>query len=84
MSTPTPICVKCQLEMRCIKNNRPVADPSAASGPSTYWLGDEYECPECHNRIVTGFGAPMTVRPTAQFSSVLHFDYERPVEGHTS
>jgi len=81
MSALTPICVKCRLEMRCVKNNRVVRDPEAGGFPSTYWLGDEYECPECEARIVTGFGVPITVDPGPGLKQTpLQFDYERPRE----
>ena len=77
MSDLTPICVKCQLEMRCAKNNRVVADPEAGGFPSTYWLGDEYECPDCGCRIVTGFGKSFSTHPSAVWGPVLNFEYER-------
>lgn len=80
MSALTPICVKCRLEMRCVKNNRLVCDPPAACGPSTYWLGDEFECPECKVRIITGFGVPLRSENMGEASraAALQFDYERP------
>jgi hypothetical protein len=55
MSKPAPICVNCNQEMRCSKNRRVVHDPKAGAFPETYWIGDEYECPVCKNKIVTGF-----------------------------
>ena len=88
MSAPTPICVKCRLEMRCVKNRRLVRDPETGGFPSTFWMGDEYECPECKARIVTGFGksfAP-SLDPTEMlarervYRAALQFDYERPGE----
>lgn len=78
MSALTPICVACRLEMRCVKNMRLVCDPEAACGPSTYWYGDEYECPECKVRIVTGFGKPMEAPLGPRHpEAALQFDYER-------
>ena len=77
MSALTPICVPCRLEMRCVKNNRVVRDPEAGGFPSTYWLGDEYECPDCGARIVTGFGAAMSLVVDAERASALEFEYER-------
>jgi hypothetical protein len=50
-----PICVKCNQEMRCLKNRRVVHDPKVGEWPETYWIGDEYGCPVCDNKIVTGF-----------------------------
>jgi len=88
MSALTPICVKCRLEMRCVKNNRLVRDPDTGGFRSTFWMGDEYECPECKARIVTGFGKPFPAEhdPTEMrarervYGAALQFDYERPRE----
>lgn len=74
----TPICVPCRLQMKITQNHCLIRDPEAASGPSTYWLGDEYECPQCGARIVTGFGAPMHGHPGARFGEALEFRYELP------
>jgi len=81
MSTLRPICVKCRLEMRCAMNNRPVKDPAVGVFPSTYWLGDEYECPICGTRIITGFGKAIEEPPVIFHKEpvfdALQFDYER-------
>ena len=78
MSNPLPICVTCRLEMRVVKNDRPVKDPASANFPSTYWFGDEYEC-QCGARIVTGFGESVEENPAlAADETVLLFDFERP------
>ena len=86
MSALTPICVPCRLEMRCVKNCRLVCDPEVGGFPSTYWLGDEYECPECGARIVTGFGKPLASHPgEVTYGEALPFDYQRPArEGGAS
>ena len=77
---PTPICVGCRVEMRCAKNNRLVCDPDVPGvGGSTYWLGDEWVCPGCGARIVTGFGVPIPVNP-APACEALEFRYELPAE----
>lgn len=52
---PTPICVKCRVEMRCAKNSFIVRDPEAGGFPSTYWASDKWACPVCGCEIVTGF-----------------------------
>ena len=78
MSGLTPICVRCRLEMRCSKNDFLVRDPEAGGFPSTYWLGDEYYCPACGVRIVTGFGKPMDDNPGPPQSAALEFRYELP------
>jgi hypothetical protein len=51
-----PICVDCNQEMKCSKNARVVHDPQVGGFPETYWVGDEFECPVCHNKVVTNFG----------------------------
>lgn len=81
MSGLCPICVPCRLEMRCVKNRRLVADPEVGGWPSTYWFGDEYQCPECGHRIVTGFGVPIAEKLDAHFGPILYFDYERATKG---
>ena len=80
MSALTPICVLCRLEMRCVKNDRLVRDPETNQFSSTYWLGDEFQCPVCSIRIVTGFGKPMVMSPGPEYGEALQFDYERPRE----
>lgn len=57
---PAPICVKCRVQFRCQKNDAMVNDVSAGNFPSSYWMGDLFECPVCHTEIVTGFGRPMS------------------------
>jgi DNA-directed RNA polymerase subunit RPC12/RpoP len=49
-----PICTKCEVEMRPVKNEVVVID-YASYGPYTAWEADEWECPECKYRIITGF-----------------------------
>ncbi len=56
---PAPICVKCQLEMRCAQNDRIVNDVRAGDFPSTYWRGDLFRCPQCNTEVVVGFGREM-------------------------
>jgi len=80
---PRPICVPCRLEMRCVKNNRLVRDPATGSFPSTYWLGDEWECPKCGARIVTGFGKAIELAPVHAEGEVLEFRYELPAGGES-
>ena len=45
------ICAKCKVEMRCVKNGIIVR-----FGEDCCYSGDAYECPDCHAKIVTGFG----------------------------
>lgn len=44
---PAPICVKCQVEMRCKKNEQLVNDVTVRQFPSSYWVGDLFECQAC-------------------------------------
>lgn len=54
-----PVCVLCQVEMRCSKNGRVVK--SESHGEVGYFRGDEYACPKCGLRVIVGFGAPTRV-----------------------
>ena len=56
---PAPICVQCQLEMRCQQNDYLVNDLHTLNLGSTYWLGDLFKCLKCHAEIVVGFGREM-------------------------
>ena len=63
-----PVCVECRVKMRPSKNNRgwltymtfqdSLINPSITSRrPYELWATDEYECPTCKKKILTGFGA---------------------------
>ncbi len=49
---PAPICVKCQVEMRCEKNEQLVNDVTAGQSPASYWSGDLFECRACDAAVV--------------------------------
>lgn len=53
---PAPICVECQVECVCQKNEQLFHDVKTDEWPSTYWLGDVFECPCCKWRVAIGFG----------------------------
>lgn len=53
---PSPICVKCAVQMTCKQNDFIVRDRTVGPFPSTYWRGDLWECPVCHQQFVDGFG----------------------------
>ena len=60
---PQPICVECQTQMRCTKNDQLVHDRPEPRFVATYWLGDKFQCPACLREIVTGFGSLMMTPP---------------------
>lgn len=49
-----PICVKCQIEMRCKKNGT-IAVPMAIHGPISLRRCDMFACPECGTEVLTSF-----------------------------
>ena len=54
---PRPICIACEVEMSCEKNEHLVKEGGCYD--PMYWSGDRYGCPSCGVQIVTGFGAGM-------------------------
>ncbi len=53
MYHPT-VCSSCQIDFRPSKNGVELVD-YADFGPYKIWEADEWECPGCHTKIVTGF-----------------------------
>lgn len=56
-----PICAKCGLTMRCVKNERNVreeASQTEALPEVPVWSGDEFRCNGCGARVIVGFGMP--------------------------
>lgn len=53
------VCSGCKVEFRCAKNGVEVVD-YASFGPYKIWEADEWECPSCHVRIITGFSDECT------------------------
>lgn len=51
-----PVCVKCQREMECLKNEVGVVDTHKNHDYDELWLADMWECKKCGNEIVMGFG----------------------------
>lgn len=78
---PRPICVKCEIELRCTKNSFLVRDPESGIAKPTYWSGDKFTCPSCSIEVVVGFGAPMDSEMGESMLSVdgkcLEFNYGR-------
>jgi len=66
-----PVCSKCEIELRPIKNGVQVVEHSV-NGPYKIWDADEWECPECRARIVMGFGAnPLAAHYEDHFKRLL-------------
>lgn len=51
---PKLVCSKDQVELRCALNEVNVIEYSN-NGPYKIWEADEWECPECHVKVITGF-----------------------------
>lgn len=51
----TPICWKCQIEMRPLKNGVTLVE-MADFGPSALWQADLYRCPLCGIKVVVSLG----------------------------
>ena len=73
-----PICSKCQINLRPVKNGVEVLE-LADFGPYRLWEADEYECPRCRIRIITGFGfSPYTEHHKDDFTRLLEAARSRP------
>lgn len=56
MSRPTgPICVRCSRAMRPMTNDV-IVELLAAFGSYELWYADEWGCPKCDYRVITGYG----------------------------
>lgn len=82
-----PICCKCQVTMRCAKNEFIVRDPAAVGAGgvfnSTYWSGDQYKCPVCGHEIVVGFGTSITAEKAKELGwdkEAMEFNYKPPTK----
>lgn len=77
-----PVCVSCCCEMRAEKNDRRVllhfdAPPVDTGEPYQLWSGDEYRCPRCGVRIITGWGRdPISERYQEGFEATYLRDEE--------
>ncbi len=50
------LCSDCQLELRCTLNEVVVLEFSQ-HGPYKLWYADEFSCPSCDRKTITGWGA---------------------------
>ena len=74
----TPICVPCQREMRCRRNDYLFAD----YGGGAIWAGDMYQCEGCKARVVVGVGQePVATADELRYRQcVPHFELTREIE----
>lgn len=65
-----PVCVKCSVEMKCVKNGVGVLEWSAdVMGKITD--ADMYECPFCHHQVVTSFAPSSTSHYDSDFETIV-------------
>ncbi len=62
---PRPVCVKCQKEMSCQKNDFIV------SNESVLYNGDKYKCPTCEYEVVVGFGSRIELYNSPSWQKIL-------------
>lgn len=55
------VCSMCEIEFKPVKNGVEVVEFSD-NGPYKLWEADEWECPDCNIRVVTGFAQQPTHR----------------------
>jgi|WetSurMetagenome_2_1015567.scaffolds.fasta_scaffold01396_22 hypothetical protein len=69
---PRPLCVKCQVEFKPERNDV-VVDVLDGHGKSyQLWCADLWECPQCGNQIITGYGnEPYARRGQVDYAKVL-------------
>lgn len=69
---PPPTCVPCQAVMRCNRNGRRVLIISEDGSPYQLWAADEYRCPVCDHRLITGYGArPIAIAHEPGFADLV-------------
>ena len=66
-----PVCVECSIHMVALKNDRGFLTTHSDGKPFQLWSCDEYVCPSCDHKILTGFG----YQPIAEH-------YEDDFQGH--
>ena len=49
------VCTNCEVEYRPSTNGVEVIE-YASFGPYKFWEADEWECPGCKTKVITGFG----------------------------
>ncbi len=80
-----PVCVKCQRFFRMKKSGddfieaMPLGNGIPAGNlrpecwtPYKLWVGDQWECPDCHAQILSGFGqAPISEHYQPRFKELV-------------
>lgn len=68
---PKIVCTPCQQTYR-VDNNSIVVVTYAQETPYQLWFADEWKCPTCGHRVVSGFGDnPIWRREDGDFDNVL-------------
>lgn len=50
-----PVCAKCRIELRCVKNDFIVEEMADTTAPYRVWSTDLWACAGCGAEVVTGF-----------------------------
>jgi len=79
------VCSTCEVEYRPYVNGVSVIEYSA-NGPYKLWQADEWECPNCLQRVVTGFanepirshapGFPVELADVLDHPELVRYDFE--------
>lgn len=72
------VCVKCEKEMRRLKNGVIVEEHMDDGQPYKIWEADLWECPKCHHQCIFGFAD----RPVAQHFDAKYAEEQKQVEFH--
>lgn len=78
-----PVCVKCQIEFKPLKNGQAVVTMCHDTPPFPYQLfdADSFKCPGCGAEIVSGFGRePLYENWRPDFESLIPADVVRCYE----
>lgn len=71
------VCTNCQRELRPHLNGVNVVE-YANFGPYKIWSADEWKCPECGLRVITGFSQEAHKHYQAGFSARLTHAWTKP------
>jgi len=64
---PRPVCVKCQIQMRCEKNGVGLLELATPNRPYKIWSSDLFRCPVCGFEVLTGYSDNATHHSSEKF-----------------